>query len=119
MTFRGVRRLDAALSNAPPKTLDKPARGSPLPPKKILTRSRGVAEKASRKVREVRKVILSRRERKGRKEMKGGNGATIGSGITQFANGEPKRWNYNATLNLSNRNSQLVTRHSIISFLKN
>ncbi len=26
--------------------------------------------------------------------MKGGNGATIGSGITQFANGEPKRWNY-------------------------
>ena len=25
--------------------------------------------------------------------MKGGNEATIGSGITQFANGEPKRWN--------------------------
>ncbi|MBQ2621423.1 MAG: hypothetical protein IJF84_08795 [Thermoguttaceae bacterium] len=41
------------------------------------------------------------------------------NGITQFANGEPKRWNYNAALNLSNRNSQLVTRHSIISFLKN
>ncbi|MBR6435293.1 MAG: hypothetical protein IKS45_02170 [Thermoguttaceae bacterium] len=26
--------------------------------------------------------------------MKGGNGATNGSGITQFAEGEPKRRNY-------------------------
>ena len=26
--------------------------------------------------------------------MEGGNGATIGSGITQFAEGEPKRWYY-------------------------
>ncbi len=30
--------------------------------------------------------------------MEGGNGATNGSGITQFANGEPKRWNYNTAL---------------------
>ena len=34
---------------------------------------------------------LSRKERKERKEMEGGNGATSGSGITQFAEGEPKR----------------------------
>ena len=26
--------------------------------------------------------------------MKGGNEASAASGITQFANGEPKRWNY-------------------------
>ena len=26
--------------------------------------------------------------------MKGGNEATNGSGITQFAEGKPKRWNY-------------------------
>ena len=31
-------------------------------------------------------------------KMEGGNGATSGSGITQFANGEPKRWNYNIAL---------------------
>ena len=37
--------------------------------------------------------------------MEGGNGATIGSGITQFANGEPKRWNYDTSLILPNRNS--------------
>ena len=35
------------------RTRMSPARGSPLPPKKILTRSRGVAEKASRKERKV------------------------------------------------------------------
>ncbi|MBQ6617282.1 MAG: hypothetical protein IJH67_13040 [Thermoguttaceae bacterium] len=28
------------------------------------------------------------------KEMEGGNGASAASGITQFAEGEPKRWNY-------------------------
>ncbi len=37
--------------------------------------------------------------------MEGGNGATIGSGITQFANGEPKRWNYDTTSILPNRRS--------------
>ena len=29
-----------------------------------------------------------------RKEMEGGNVASAASGITQFAEGEPKRWNY-------------------------
>ena len=38
--------------------------------------------------------VLSRKERKERKEMKGGNEANEASGITQFAEGEPKRRNY-------------------------
>ena len=37
---------------------------------------------------------LSRKERKEHKEMKGGNGVSAASGITQFAEGEPKRRNY-------------------------
>ncbi|MBQ2620132.1 MAG: hypothetical protein IJF84_11520 [Thermoguttaceae bacterium] len=37
--------------------------------------------------------VLSRIERKERKEMKGGNEANEVSGITQFAEGEPKRRN--------------------------
>ena len=54
-----------------------PARGSPLPP-----------QKASRKVRKVRKVFFYHKEHK---EMKGGNGVREANGITQFAEGEPKR----------------------------
>ncbi len=38
--------------------------------------------------------VLSRKERKERKEMKDGNEANAASGITQFAEGEPKRRNY-------------------------
>ena len=40
-----------------------------------------------------RRKNLSRKERKVRKEMKGGNGVREANGITQFAEGEPKRWN--------------------------
>ncbi|MBR0238855.1 MAG: hypothetical protein IJQ39_12245 [Thermoguttaceae bacterium] len=60
---RGLRRLDAALSKAPQKDLDQPG-----------SRQSPAAEEISRKER---------------KEMKGGNEATSGSGITQFAEGEP------------------------------
>ena len=59
-----MRRLDAALSNAPLKTLDESDRGSPLPP----------AEEASRKVRKVRKRNFYHKEHKEHKEMEGGNG---------------------------------------------
>ncbi len=44
--------------------------------------------------------LLSRKERKEHKGLKGGNGASVASGITQFANGEPKRRNYNTVLSL-------------------
>ena len=38
--------------------------------------------------------VLSRKEHKERKEMKDGNEANVASGITQFAEGEPKRRKY-------------------------
>ena len=41
----------------------------------------------------------------GAEKMEGGNGATGGSGITQFAEGEPKRRNYHIPLIIPNRNA--------------
>ncbi|MBR0239388.1 MAG: hypothetical protein IJQ39_14940 [Thermoguttaceae bacterium] len=103
----GVRRLDGALSSAPLNDLDKPGSRQSPAAKKISRKvrkesidvtlcggslrkslSQPEAKDPLVRGRSVRQRIFSRKERK---EMEGGNEASVASEITQFAEGEPKR----------------------------